>query len=116
MCHNNKYHNIVFGKYYQLHIVHEVFHGDIPLTLDAVEEIFNNIYNDVLQFKIFENMGTLDVKPSGYVIPDCVQTGSLEQSLNYIRYHKYHNCMHQNIMVGRYGFPDCKKDLNGDTL
>jgi hypothetical protein len=116
MCPKNKCHNIVFGKYCQLHIVHEVFHGDIPLTLDVAEEIFNSIYNDALQFKVVENSGTLDVKPSGYIISDCVQIGSLEQSLNYIRYHTYHNCMHWNIMVGRYGFPDCKTELNGNTL
>jgi hypothetical protein len=85
MCPKNKCHIIVFDKYCQLHIVHKVFHSDILLTLDAAEEIFNNIYNDALQFKIFKNKGTLDVKPSAYIIPDCVQTGSLEQSLNYIR-------------------------------
>jgi hypothetical protein len=67
-----KCHNIVFGKYYQLHIVYEVYHGGIPLSLEQAEEIFTSIYNDALQFKIFENTGTLDVKPSSYVIPDCV--------------------------------------------
>jgi hypothetical protein len=116
MCTKTKCHNIVFGKYCQLHIVHEVYHGDIPLSLEQAEEIFTSVYNDALQFKIFENTGTLDVKPSGYVIPDCVRSGSLEQSLNYIRYRTYHNRMHRNITVGKYGFPECHTDLNGDEV
>jgi hypothetical protein len=115
MCTKARCHNIVFGRFCQLHMVHEIFHGDVPLSLYAAEEIFNQRYNEALQFKIFEATGTLDVTPTGYVMPACVRTGSLEHSLNYIRYRLYHYRMHQDITVGRYGFPECETDLDGNV-
>ncbi len=112
MCPKNKCHNVVFGKLCQLHIVHKVFHIDVQLSLSAAEKIFNQIYSDVLQFKIFKSTNRLDVKWCQCIMSDCVHVGSLEQSLIYIQYSIYHYHMHQNITVGRYGFSACKRDFD----
>jgi hypothetical protein len=84
-CPPNKCHNQLFGQYCQLHVVHALYncnHEYDLLTLDKAEDIFTDHYNQVLQFTIFQENGTLDVKAGGYELPFCVRDTSLAQSLD----------------------------------
>jgi hypothetical protein len=103
-CPPTKCHNQLFGQYCQLHVVHALYncnHEYDLLTLDKAEDIFTDRYNEVLQFTIFQENGTLDVKAGGYELPFCVRDTSLAQSLDYVRFYVYHFTMHRSIVVGR---------------
>jgi hypothetical protein len=103
-CPPNKCHNQLFGQFCQLQVVHALYncnHEYDLLTLDKAEDVFTDRYNDVLQFTIFQQNGTLDVKAGGYELPFCVRDTSLAQSLDYVRFYVYHFTMHRSIVVGR---------------
>jgi hypothetical protein len=100
-CPQPKCHNKIFGKFCELMVVQSVFVADVKLHEDDVVEIFRDNYNCVLQFKIFEETGQLDVKHNGYEMPRCVVEESLQKSLAYVRYMTYHFKMHRCITEGR---------------
>jgi hypothetical protein len=94
-------HNKVFGPYCELHIVHEVYHADYPLTPSTMESLYRDRYNDALQFKIYEKTTMLDVTPNGYPLPQCIRENSLTDCVDYINFRKYHFRMNRKIMMGR---------------
>jgi hypothetical protein len=94
-------HNKMFGGFCELHIVNEAFHADEPLTNQVVEQVYRERYNDALQFKIFERTGTLDVTPTGYVLPQCIHDNSLADCIDYINFRNYHFRMHNRLRLGR---------------
>jgi hypothetical protein len=103
-CPPNKCHNQLFGQFCQLQVVHALYncnHDYDLLTLDKAEDIFKDRYNEVLQFTIHQENGTLDVKAGGYELPFCIRDTSLAQSLDYVRFYVYHFSMHRSIVVGR---------------
>jgi hypothetical protein len=92
-------HNVVFGRYVQLQIVHEVSESEDEPELDDIDDLFHEKYNRALRYKIFEATGTLDT--SVREIPECLSTNSLETLGQYLKIRDYHYTMHKAITVGR---------------
>jgi hypothetical protein len=100
-CPEDKCHNTLFGQYIQLLIVHRIYtETGCPMNTVEVEDLFHDLYNDVLRFKIFEATQTLDMLPGGYRIPNCLRDISLESSLAYVRSRSYHRMLHRSITEG----------------
>jgi hypothetical protein len=98
-CPMRKCHNVLFGKYCQLHIV-EVgqFCTYDAMTKSLVEEHFSTRYNEALQYVIFRATGLLDLKK--YKFPECLTQEAFKQSVNYFSFQAYHLKMFGSITKG----------------
>jgi hypothetical protein len=81
-CPMRKCHNLLFGKYCQLHIV-EVgqFCTYDAMTKLLVDKHFSSHYNEALQYVIFQATGLLDLKK--YKLPVHLIEEAFKQSVNY---------------------------------
>jgi hypothetical protein len=89
-CPMRKYHNVLFGKYCQLHII-EVgqFCTYDAVTRSLVEGHFSTCYNEALHYVIFQATGLLDLKK--YKFPECLSKEAFKQSVNYFSFQVYHH-------------------------
>jgi hypothetical protein len=101
-CPEEHCHNKVFGPFCELHIIYEIYNADYPVTLPRMEEMYLERYNYALQFKIYEQTGTLDVEPTGYALPHCIRENSLTDCVEYVNFRTYHFRMNRRITVGRH--------------
>jgi hypothetical protein len=104
-CPKWKCHDVLFGLYCQLHIVELGRFSYVRMTERLVDDHFTDRYNEALQFVIFEETGLLDIKK--YELPECLKTGSFQQSLNYSSFHSYHFKLFDSITEGQ----DRKEDV-----
>jgi hypothetical protein len=100
-CPPLKCHAKLFGRFCQLHVVNDLYQMADQMSLRQAKQLFAEKYNLALQLKIVEETGQLDVKDDGYELPKCVVEMSLNESLDYVIGFRYHERMHNGIVVGQ---------------
>jgi hypothetical protein len=100
-CPPLKCHAKLFGRYCQLHIVNDLYQSDDPINSIQAKELYRERYNIALQLKTVEETGQLDIKLNGYDLPRCVVEQSLNESMDYVNWYRYHVKMHKSIVVGQ---------------
>jgi hypothetical protein len=100
-CPPLKCHAKLFGRFCQLHIVNGLYQMADQMSLKQAKQLFTEKYNLALQLKFVEETGQLDGKDNGYELLKCVVEMSLNESLDYVIGFRYHERMHNGIVVGQ---------------
>jgi hypothetical protein len=91
----------VFGQYYQLHIVNDLYQTDDPINSIQAKELYTERYNIAFQMKTVKEMRQLEIKLNGNDLPRCVVEQSLSESMDYVNWYRYYVKMHSDRVVGQ---------------